>query len=83
MSRDGGKLKQNFRIFKISELRRRQELLGSWSSRQSKNLEQKQTKGTKSQPEGLEPSLSSLPSVKNFNHWLLVCSLQKISGFNC
>ena len=28
MSRDGGKLKQNFRIFKISELRRRQELLG-------------------------------------------------------
>jgi hypothetical protein len=28
ISRDGGKLKQNFRIFKISELRRRQELLG-------------------------------------------------------
>ena len=27
MSRDGGKLKQNFRIFKISELRMRQELL--------------------------------------------------------
>jgi hypothetical protein len=33
-------------------------------------LEQKQTKETKNQPEGLEPSLSSLPSVKNLNHWL-------------
>jgi len=28
ISRDGGKLKQNFRIFKISELSRMQELLG-------------------------------------------------------
>jgi hypothetical protein len=28
ISRDGGKWKQNFRIFTISELRRRQELLG-------------------------------------------------------